>query len=590
MKVTHVFSFAFCFLGLLNGSAARGQVTKEQLDEIGAKLEAARSVYDRMPAQSRRMLSSGARNFFHLAENWPNVRERILASHAEPDQIPLPFEIPQMPFETTQTLETTSPEITSLAQVRVSNPANDFAFGPTSGFQQSETSTAWCGSNAVVGFNDSGSFWESIVASSPLSLNGVALSTNQGATFTDEGFLPPGTTASSSNFLLGDPVVGCGNSSTFYYSSLITTFTSISATSGVSVSKSTNGGVTFASPVLAVGKNLSTHLLDKDYMAVNPLNPSQIAVTYTDFDFSGALCGSGNLRTAIEKVFSADGGATWSAPVVIDEQCNVSPNFPSDQDSQITFGASGEVYVAWENYSGGDPTGRAIFIRKAPSLGLPYLPPVKVSDVHFVGDGFSVEGGIRTFIDLGQIAVDRSPTATKGRVYVAFQDGRRFSKSFSGFLYNYSDVFISKSTDGGLTWAAPVRVNSNALPLPNGFGTDAYQPGVTVDGTGKLGVCWYDRRADPLNYKVNRFCATSTNGGATFSNAKVTTIPNWQPIHATDDNINGFYLGDYDALTGDATLVTPGFIDSFNIVETEGTSTGMNVFVPNSNVWANKFN
>jgi len=586
MKVTHVFSFAFCFLGLLNGSAARGQVTKEQLDEIGAKLEAARSVYDRMPAQSRRMLSSGARNFFHLAENWPNVRERILASHAEPDQIPLPFEIPQMPFETTQTTQTISPGISAVSftpPVRVSNLVTDFAFGPTSGFQQSETSTAWCGSNIVVGFNDSGSFWESIVASSPLSLNGVALSANQGATFTDEGSLPAGT---SGNFLLGDPVLGCGNSSTFYYSSLLVTSTA----SAVSVSKSTNGGATFGPPVVAVGKNPFTHFLDKDFMAVNPSNPSQIAVTYTDFDFSGALCGSGNLRTGIEKVFSADGGATWSPPAVIDEQCNVAPNFPSDQDSQVTFGAAGEVYVAWENYSGGDPTGRAIFIRKAPSLGLPYLSAVKVSDVHPIGDGFTVEGGIRTFIDLGQTAVDRSPTPTKGTVYVVWHDGRRFSKSFSGFLYSYSDIWISKSTDGGATWQAPVRVNSNALPLSNGFGTDAYQPSVAVDGTGKVGVCFYDRRADSLNYKVNRSCATSTNGGGTFSNAKVTTVANWPPIHATDDLINGFYLGDYDGVTSDATLATPGFISSFNIVEPEGTSTGVKVFVPNSNVWATKFN
>src|SRR5258708_19758735 len=145
MKVTRFFSFAFCFVGLLNGSAARGQVTKEQLDEIGAKLEAARSVYDRMPAQSRRMLSSGARNFFHLAENWPNVRERILGSHAEPDQIPLPFETPQMPFETTQTPETISPGISAVTfapPLLVSNLLTDFSFTLPSGFQHHATSTA----------------------------------------------------------------------------------------------------------------------------------------------------------------------------------------------------------------------------------------------------------------------------------------------------------------------------------------------------------------------------------------------------------------------------------------------------------------
>ena len=61
------------------------------------------------------------------------------------------------------------------------------------GFTQSETSTAWCGNNVVAGYNDSGSFLESLVLSfGGLSFNGVARSTNRGASFTDLIFLNPG--------------------------------------------------------------------------------------------------------------------------------------------------------------------------------------------------------------------------------------------------------------------------------------------------------------------------------------------------------------------------------------------------------------
>ena len=45
----------------------------------------------------------------------------------------------------------------------ISNPSTDFLFSLMAGFTQSETSTAWCGNHVVVGFNDSGSFFESLL-------------------------------------------------------------------------------------------------------------------------------------------------------------------------------------------------------------------------------------------------------------------------------------------------------------------------------------------------------------------------------------------------------------------------------------------
>jgi hypothetical protein len=55
------------------------------------------------------------------------------------------------------------------------------------------------------------------------------------------------------------------------------------------------------------------HFFDGDWMAVNPANPQQLFVTYTDDDFSGAVCGTGVLGTSIELVSSNDGGLTWGS-------------------------------------------------------------------------------------------------------------------------------------------------------------------------------------------------------------------------------------------------------------------------------------
>jgi hypothetical protein len=107
-------------------------------------------------------------------------------------------------------------------------------------------------------------------------------------------------------------------------------------------------------------------------------------------------------------------------------------------------------------------------------------------------------------------------------------------------------------------------------------------PGVAVDNTGKVGVCFYDRRRDSFNFLFDRFCATSTNAGRTWTNTRQTTNSS-TPIHATDGFINPFYLGDYDGLATDFEKASPGFIGAFQIVNSTG------VFVPNPDVVATKF-
>ncbi len=58
-----------------------------------------------------------------------------------------------------------------------------------SGFTQSETATAWCGSNVVMGFNDSGAEVTTMASGRGVSMDGYAQSSNRGATFTYMGSL-----------------------------------------------------------------------------------------------------------------------------------------------------------------------------------------------------------------------------------------------------------------------------------------------------------------------------------------------------------------------------------------------------------------
>jgi hypothetical protein len=461
--------------GLFSNSAMLAQITPEQLDAMSQTLAQADTFFQKSSPQQRRTLSGAAQNLMRLSEEWPNIEPQLLQMSQRP---------------ATQAPTTALPPLavgSAGSAVPASNPSTDFINSIKEGFTQSETSTAWCGDNVVVGYNDSGSFLESLQGRGGISFAGVSLSTDGGASFQDLGYLNPGP---SGGTLEGDPVVRCTDPRTFYYSSIFSTFTGpFSSNTTVSVSKSTNGGLSFGNPVPAVSKDFH-HFLDKPWMATDPTNPNRIYVSYTDFDSSGACPGSFNERIAIEIVRSTDGGSTWSAPVVIAEVCNASPNSPFVQGSQIAVGPGGEVYTAYEAYANSpiDFTSvRETRVRKSADHGQSFAPFVKVADVTFVGDGNFMQGGFRNFLDLGSIAVDQSGTASKGNVYIDWQDGR-FGKSPDFFgSYNYADVLMSRSTDGGATWSAPVRVNDNSKP-PGARGTDQYQPSLAVDNTGTLGL------------------------------------------------------------------------------------------------------
>ena len=136
------------------------------------------------------------------------------------------------------------------------------------------------------------------------------------------------------------------------------------------------------------------------------------------------------------------------------------------------------------------------------------------------------------------IDTDRSGGPNDGRIYLAYSDlGAGGAADF--------DVLVRSSSDGGVTWSAPVVVHDDG-------GTNSqFLPWVDVDQqTGQVVAVWYDARNDANNKQVEVFLAASSDGGATWA-ANILVSDN--PSDMSVDNPSR-YLGNFLEDIGVASL------------------------------------
>jgi len=366
---------------------------------------------------------------------------------------------------------------------------------------QSETTIAVSGQNIVVGYNDEGDH--------------VSYSTDGGSTWRQSRLSTyPGVLATS-----GDPVVAAGPNNRFYHSFLAG---NTLGQSTIGVARSDNGGASWSAPTNATATVTGTlgGFHDKEWMAVDNHPASRfrgnVYVSWTMFSPQ---------TSSIRFVRSTDGGLTWSQAMAVTElsqQDNLAEQVV--QGSFIATGPGGEVYVAWY-----DSRVNGIRLRQSLDGGATFSDPVTALSP--VGFTFSVYlTGNFDVPAFPQIAVDSSSGPSRGTVYVTAN-----ALTSAGHM----DVFLTRSSDGGATWSAPLRVNNDATT------TDQFMPAIAVAENGNVGVAFYDRRNDPDNNSlVDVYLAVSSDSGRTFfTNQRVTTA-NW-PVLPTPLGFRAGYHGDY---------------------------------------------
>jgi hypothetical protein len=347
---------------------------------------------------------------------------------------------------------------------------------------------------------------------------GWGYTTDGGTTWTFPGVL-------EDNVFRSDPVTNSDETGTFFYLSLLQTFCE-------NMYRSTNGGQSWTelqADGLADGG-------DKQWFTIDKTGGPGHGFQYQSSD--GIDCDNTGI---VEFQRSTDGGITWQAPIAI-------PNEPTD--GTLDVDSNGNLFI------GGEGFGPFYCVRSSNAqLGgqTPTFDQVTQVDM---GGSIVFGGDINPGGLAGQsfLAIDRSGTATNNNIYMlasVVPSGR-----------STTDVMFVRSTDDGLTFSAPQKINDDPVNPSkwHWFGTFAVAP------NGRLDAVWYDTRNAANNTDSQLFYSFSTDAGVTWS-ANVAVSNAFNPFEGYP---NQSKIGDYITMVSDETGGNVAYSATFNFNPNNG--------------------
>lgn len=339
---------------------------------------------------------------------------------------------------------------------------------------------------------------------------------------TDTGRTWQGGILESSHGVWGDPVVVVDTAGSFCF------FHLSNPSSGnwidrIVCQKTTNNGKNWSDGSYA-GLN-GTKAQDKQWCAIDRSN-NYMYLTWTQFDEYGTDNPIDSSIILFSK--STDAGETWSSAKRINKQAgNCVDSDQTVEGAVPTVGPNGEVYVAWAGPNG-------ITFNRSTNQGETWLQEEIFVDSMPGGWDYAIPGIYRAN-GLPVTICDTSNSPYRGTIYVNWADQRKGKDN--------TDIWLSKSTDGGNNWSVPVRVNDDNSNRQQFF------TWMTIDQTnGYLYFVFYDRRNHSVD-STDVYLALSKDGGATFINKKISE----SPFLPNED----IFFGDYTNITAYNGIIRP---------------------------------
>jgi hypothetical protein len=315
-----------------------------------------------------------------------------------------------------------------------------------------------------------------------------------------------------------------------------------SVTTQVAVARSTDKGQDWGNPG---GVEPPTAAPEKSLMAVDRTSGPFQNRLYVAYDTNPSP------QSEPIVVAHSDDGGSWSKSIVADSG--------GDFGAVPAVGPQGQVYVAWDDWKWCPPAGCGTYGQAAGRIefassvdGGGHFSARAVAPTH-TGAGQhpnwygAVCGGSQPLVSsLPSLDVDRSTGPYRGNLYMAWADNGNTV---------IMHIYFARSTDGGLTWSSPVRIDSF------NFNNDAWHPALAVDQTtGAVTLAWYDRRIDiGPNRLYQTYYTQSMDGGVTFlpTEALVADTP-------SDPSISCYGTGDYMSIASVNGIAHPVWVDTRN--------------------------
>ncbi|MGC8865083.1 MAG: hypothetical protein ACP5O2_05095 [Bacteroidales bacterium] len=336
----------------------------------------------------------------------------------------------------------------------------------------------------------------------------------------------------------GDPAVGINAQGRWFIGYINESF-------GQSVAYSDDEGQNWIKILIAPAPGFYPAGLDKNHLWVDNSSTSiyngNVYTAWTRFSAGGTYDGE------IQLSRSTNGGTVWSNPMVISEGVTAGSH---NQGVNIQTGPDGQVYVVWAIYDTWPADENALGFTASLNGGETFQPARRIID-NIQGIRYSQTSKNLRVNSFPSMTVDLSNGPHRGTIYVVWANYGVPGINTGDDI----DVYLIKSSDQGLNWSQPVRVNQD---IP-GLGKQHFFPWISCDpATGNLAVIFYDDRECSAT-ECETWVAYSTDGGESWTDFRVSDVAfTPQPIAGLAAN----YFGDYLGITSHNLKIYPVWTDN----------------------------
>jgi hypothetical protein len=411
----------------------------------------------------------------------------------------------------------------------------------------------YCGDGFWIGYTtDGGDSWTSI--------------------FKDPKLSPDSLTLADRRCFGSDPsVVYSTRDSAFYLSTLC--FAPSNPSSEVQVWRSADGGATWTDSMDAAtaitniapdGSIDGSVFYDKELLAVDntPSSPhyGRLYMAYTKFHTGGFGNSWRGDYCPVQSAYtdhiptSNPSNSSWHHVAIM-------PDNPGDDGRGRTanqFGTpivddQGGLNVAFVSEDCNTSYDRALFFARSTDGGNTFGDVVRVDrpgdwvDNPNYNDYLPGKGAVR-FPNTLSLVYD----ATRGRLVLLDQNSIDRTSSLT-------NISVQTSDDFGATWSRSRWVSVNGAGDP--ARGDQFFPAVGVDSAGTYFAIWQDTRRDIGNHLIDTFQATSTDGGRTWTNYRISSA-SFDPRQSFFTC--GCFIGDYNQIAVSDEVIYPAWTDGRN--------------------------